>query len=170
VADTKRLLLQKAICAYLLSEITTANGYDFDLQAAYRNKRRFGKEMKLPSVALLENFNPDREPETIGGMNETKQQYEQIYLVNGWADDSEEDSLEHGDAAQNLLGDVKKALGKLLTRDAERDGYFGKLAIELRIEPGVVRPPDEQSSKAYFWMRIKMKIVEKVGDPYWISD
>lgn len=170
MADTKRLLLQKAICAYLLAEITIANGYNFNLQAAYRNKRRFGKEMQLPSVAILENFNPDRAPETIGGMNGTKQQYDQIFLLNGWADDSDEDAQEHGDAAQNLLGDVKKALGKLIMRSAEQEGYFGKLAIELRIEPGVVRPPDEQSSKAYFWMRIQMKIVEKVGDPYWISD
>lgn len=170
MADPKRLLLQKAICDYLVTEINVRNGYQYDLAAAYRNKKNFGNEMMLPAVALLENFNPDREPAEIGGMNDTKQTYDQIYLINGWADDSASGANEHGDEAHRLLGDVKKALGKLITRTAEREGYFGNLGVELRIEPGVVRPPDEQSSKAYFWMRIRVKIVEKVGDPYWISD
>lgn len=170
MADPKRLALQKAVCSYLVDEITLANGYHFDLVAAYRNKKNFGNEMRLPSVAILENFNPDREAALIGGMNDTKQTYDQIYLINGWADDSDSGQDEHGDQAHRLLGDVKKALGKLITRTAERDGYFGNLGVALGIEPGVVRPPDEQSSKAYFWMRIRIKIVEKVGDPYWISD
>lgn len=169
MADTKRLLLQKAVCAYLLTEITVANGYNYTLAAAYRNRNKFGEEMKLPSVALLENFNPDRLPDIIGGMALPKHTYEQQYLLNGWvADDATGD--EPGDGAHRLLGDVKKALGKLITREAEREGYFGKLAIKLRLEPGVVRPPDENSSKAFFWMRISLELVEKVGDPYWITD
>lgn len=170
MADTKRLALVKALCDYLKSEITVANGYNFDLAMVRRDKRSFGKEMKMPGIAVLENFNPDRLPETIGGTVGTKHKYDQIYLLNGWADNSGNDvDADDTDQAHMLMGDVKMALGKLLTR-RNQDGFFGGLATTLSIEPGVVRPPDEQSEKAYFWMRVRMELVEKVGDPYWISD
>lgn len=169
MADSKRLLLQKAICAYLLTEITTVGGYNYTLAAAYRNRNKFGDEMKLPAIVVNENFNPDRLPANIGGTFNPKQTYEQFYLINGWVAD-DPTGEEPGDGAHRLLGDVKKALGKLITRDAERDGYFNKLGISLRIEPGVVRPADENSSKAFFWLRISFEIVEKVQDPYWITD
>lgn len=170
MADTKRLLLIKAICAYLAAEVTVANGYNFNLAMVRRDKRNFGKEMKLPGVAVLENFNPDRLPEAIGGFVGQKHKYDQVYLLNGWADDS---ALQEGDSetdpAHRLMGDVKKALGKLIT-PRNQTGFFDGLANTLSIEPGVVRPPDEQSDKSYFWMRIRLEIVEKVGDPYWIRD
>ena len=167
MADTKRLLLLKSLCNYLLTEITTANGYNFDLAAAYRGKKNFGKEVKLPAIAVLENFNPDRLPETIGGVVGTKHKYDQIYLINGWAEGGDVEQEE--DSAHLLMGDVKQALGKLLV-PRNQSGFFDGLANTLSIEPGVVRPPDEQSEKAYFWMRIRLEVVEKVGDPYWIRD
>lgn len=167
MADTKRLLLLKSLCNYLLTEITTANGYNFDLAAAYRGKKNFGKEVKLPAIVVLENFNPDRLPETIGGVVGTKHKYDQIYLINGWAEGGDVEQEE--DSAHLLMGDVKQALGKLLV-PRNQSGFFDGLANTLSIEPGVVRPPDEQSEKAYFWMRTRLEVVEKVGDPYWIRD
>lgn len=170
MADTKRLLLLKAICDYLFAEIKTANGYEFDLASVRRGKRNFGKELKLPAVAVLENFNPDRLPEPIGGFAGQKVKYDMIYLLNGWCDDSQlAPGDEDGDAAHRLMGDVKKALGKLIV-PRNQSGFFDGLATTLAIEPGVVRPPDEQSEKAYFWLRIRLEVVEKVGDPYWIKD
>ena len=167
MADTKRLLLLKSLCNYLLTEITTANGYNFDLAAAYRGKKNFGKEVKLPAIVVLENFNPDRLPETIGGVVGTKHKYDQIYLINGWAEGGDVEQEE--DSAHLLMGDVKQALGKLLV-PRNQSGFFDGLANTLSIEPGVVRPPAEQSEKAYVWMRIRLEVVEKVGDPYWIRD
>ena len=167
MADTKRLLLLKSLCNYLLTEIKTANGYNFDLAAAYRGKKNFGKEVKLPAIVVLENFNPDRLPVTIGGVVGTKHKYDQIYLINGWAEGGDVEQEE--DSAHLLMGDVKQALGKLLV-PRNQSGFFDGLANTLSIEPGVVRPPDEQSEKAYFWMRIRLEVVEKVGDPYWIRD
>ncbi|MGH8074286.1 MAG: hypothetical protein ACREO4_09450 [Lysobacter sp.] len=170
MADTKRLLLLKAICDYLLSEITVDNGYEFTLASVRRGKKNFGKELKLPAVAVLENFNPDRLPDEIGGVVGTKQKYDQIFLLNGWCDDTDlGPGDQEGDAAHRLMGDVKKALGKLLV-PRNQSGFFDGLATTLHIEPGVVRPPDEQSEKAYFWLRIRLEVVEKVGDPYWIAD
>jgi hypothetical protein len=170
VADTKRLLLLKTICEYLHTEITIENGYHYTLMSVRRNKKNFGRELKLPAVAVLENFNPDRLPETIGGVVGTQHKYDQVYLLNGWVDDSTPlPGDEEGDAAHRLMGDVKKALGKLMVR-RNQDGFFDGLATTLSIEPGVVRPPDEQSEKAYFWMRIRLEVVEKVGDPYWIRN
>lgn len=171
MADTKRLLLLKAICNYLLTEVTTANGYNYTLQSVRRGKKNFGKELKLPAIAVLENFNPDRLPDSVGGSDiGAKHKYEQVYLLNGWVDDSTPaPGDEEGDAAHRLMGDVKKAFGKLKV-PRQQYGFFDGLANTLVLEPGVVRPPDEQSEKAYFWMRIRLEIVEKVGDPYWIHD
>lgn len=170
MADTKRLLLIKALCNYLRTEITVAHGYHFNLASVRRDKKNFGKELELPAVAVLENFNPDRVPSEIGGVVGRKQTYDQIYLLNGWVDDSEQTTGdEPTDAAHRLMGDVKKALGKLLV-PRNQSGFFDGLATTLHIEPGVVRPPDEQSEKAYFWMRVRMEVVEMVGDPYWIKD
>ena len=143
MADTKRLALVKAICNHLMTEIKKANGYNFDLAMVRRDKRSFGKEMKLPGIAVLENFNPDNS-DLADGDDET-------------------------DAAHLLMGDVKKALGKLIDR-RNQTGIFDGLANTLSIEPGVVRPPDEQSERAYFWMRIRLEVVEMVGDPYWIRE
>jgi len=168
VADTKRLLLLKEMCSYLKSEIRLVNGYSFNLNSVYRGKKNFGREIELPAVVVLENFNPDRAPETVGGVVGTKQKYDQVYLLNGWAAGSGDDEGDE-DAAHRLLGDVKKAFGKLLV-PRNQSGFFDGLASALYIEPGVVRPPDEQSEKAYFWMRVRLEIVEKVGDPYWIRD
>lgn len=170
MADTKRLALVKAICNHLMTEIKKANGYNFDLAMVRRDKRSFGKEMKLPGIAVLENFNPDRLPENIGQFNGPKHKYDQIYLLNGWADNSDlADGDDETDAAHLLMGDVKKALGKLIDR-RNQTGIFDGLANTLSIEPGVVRPPDEQSERAYFWMRIRLEVVEMVGDPYWIRE
>ena len=171
MADTKRLLLLKAICDYLKTEVTVANGYNFTLARVYRGKRSFGKEIKLPSVAVLENFNPDRLPEEIGGFQTKMHKYDQIYLLNGWTDDTNlPEGEEDGDSAHRLMGDIKLALGKLIVPQSMKDGLFDGLANTLSIEPGVYRPPDEQSEKAYFWLRIRLEVVEKVGDPYWIRD
>ncbi len=171
MADTKRLLLHKKLCDYLRSEITTANGeYHFDNVTVRRDKKNFGKELVLPAIVVLENFNPDRVPNEIGGVVGRKHTYDQIYLLNGWVDDKIiAPGDEDGEAAHRLMGDAKKALGKLLV-PRNQDGFFDGLASTLHIEPGVVRPPDEQSEKAYFWMRIRMEVVETVGDPYWIKD
>lgn len=170
MTDPKRLKLIKAICDYLKTEVTEANGYNFTLAMVRRDKRNFGKEMKLPGLAVLENFNPDRLPESIGQFVNAKHKYDQVYLLNGWADDTKlGPDDDETDAAHRLMGDVKKALGKLVT-PRNQTGIFDGLANTLSIEPGVVRPPDEQSDKAYFWMRIRLEVVEKVGDPYWIRD
>lgn len=170
MTDTKRLLLLKAITDYLQSTIKQEDGYNFTLAKAYRGKKNFGKEVKLPAVVVLENFNPDRVPSEIGGLPVGKTyKYDQIYLINGWADASEVGAEEDEDAAHMLMGDVKKALGALFV-PRNQSGFFDGLATTLSIEPGVVRPPDEQSEKAYFWLRIRLEIVEKVGDPYWIRD
>lgn len=128
MADTKRLLLLKSLCGYLHSEITTANGYNFDDVTVRRGKKNFGRELKLPAIAVLENFNPDRVPDEIGGLVGTKQKYDQIYLLNGWVDDSKPAAGdEEGDAAHRLMGDTKKALGKLLV-PRNQSGFFDGLA------------------------------------------
>jgi hypothetical protein len=43
------------------------------------------------------------------------------------------------------------------------------LIVSLKCEPGTVRPSDEQSSEAFFWMRVILEFVENMIDPYDLS-
>lgn len=162
---SKRRLLMEAIRDYLAGEVTTANGYAWNL-TVYAGKKNFGDEIsaKLPVCNVLEDFNPDRVGEEIGGNVGTKIKYQQRYLLSAWVSNEDDDLANH-----DVLAAIKKALGKLRTRETENNGYFGGLCIGLFIEPGVARPPDELSSRTYCWLRIRTEVVEKVGDPDWIS-
>jgi len=62
---------------------------------------------------------------------------------------------------------VKKRLIEERIRDRQRDILgMGDVVTELRLSQGVVRPADEISDKAYFWMRITLGIVENLNEPY----
>ena len=76
------------------------------------------------------------------------------------------------DPAHLLLAEVKKVLAKERLKmdwDKPEQGILGlgRNVIALYIEPGVVRPADELSSKAYFWLTLRLDIVEDLADPTW---
>jgi LDH2 family malate/lactate/ureidoglycolate dehydrogenase len=91
-------------------------------------------------------------------------------LTQGWTVDDKKNPT---DNAYELMADVKKALGKI-ARVNQHDGdgaypdiyLLGGLLVGMEYEAGTVRPPDEQSSKAFFWMRVILKFTENVNDPY----
>ena len=43
---------------------------------------------------------------------------------------------------------------------------LGRQVTKLYIGPGVVRPPDEVSAKAYFWLTITLDLAEDLEHPY----
>lgn len=170
MADSKRLAIAKALTDHLSNTVTTANGYKFDLTGnVYRGRKKFGTETLLPAIAVLENFNPDREPSEVGGFTNRQTKYTLIFLLNGWAEDRPEfDSENHpADAVYELMADVKKALGILVDHGKyEQGGVLEGLVEDIKFEPGVVRPADETSERAYFWLRVQLEVTEKVQDPY----
>lgn len=173
MADSKRLAALKALTAHLQSEITPANGYLHDLSGegrVVRGRLRFGADAPLPMVSIVESPNPDRFPLRVGDNDGStgKQRDNWTLLVQGWALDDADNPT---DPAYELMADVKKALAKLVYQDPMTDATYpnfrlGGLIVGLEWEPGTVRPPDEQSEKAFFWMRVVLKFVENTNDPF----
>lgn len=174
MADCKRLATLKAYTAYLMAEVSVDNGYEFDLSGlVFRGRNKFTKDDPDTMVSVLEAPETDRNTATAGledgeeGMQSSEQW---IWLVQGWTPDDPDHPT---DSAYNLMADVKKATMKLNVK-MDRLGnevrlpstQLGGLIDGIRCEPGVVRPPDEVSPDAFFWMRVVVDFHEDVTDPY----
>jgi hypothetical protein len=173
MADSKRLAALKELSSYLETEITPANGYLHDLtDAVFRGRYKFDDDDPLPSISILESPNPDRFPNRAGAEDwvEVEQKDNWTLHMQGWVDD---DKRNPTDPAHQLMADVRKALAKLIKERPEQgtpeypDVYLlGGLILGLELEPGVVRPPDQNSAKAFFWMRVILKFTENINDPF----
>lgn len=167
MADSKRLVILKALTAQLKT-INGTDGYTINLNnRVYRGRNRFGETEQLPAIAILESMNPDRGPSTAGGSEDTKQIDDWVLLIQGWAVDDKDNPA---DPAHILMGEVKKCLAKIAVEVEGNTAFLlGGLIEEIQLEPGTVRPPDETSAQAYFWMRISLKVVERLFDPFDIT-
>lgn len=174
MADSKRLVVLKALTTFLETEVSVLNGYDFDLlNAVFRGRPFFDTEDPVPMVSLRDNLNPDRFPSRAGDDDGAagEANSEWVLLVQGWAKAG--DGNAYLDNAENLMANVKKALAKLdddpppsATYDRHPSYLLGGLIERLRFEPGVVRPAEQNSSVADFWLRVSLKFTENVRDPF----
>jgi hypothetical protein len=163
MADSKRLVILKALTAHL-ETVTVANGYQHDLLGKVLRGALVvsNEDYPVPVISVLESFNPDRAPNAVGGNFRREQKDLWVLLVQGWAVD---DADHPTDPAHNLMADVKKCLAQIA--DEENAAYMlGYKVAGINIEPGVVRPADETSAKAYFWMRVVLEVTERLSDPY----
>ncbi len=70
-----------------------------------------------------------------------------------------------------MLADVKRRLGleafKAKNQDRPEDGILGlgNAVTEMTVSVGVVRPPEDISPKAYFWLSVTLQIVENITTP-----
>lgn len=170
-----RLAVQRALCVYLLEEITQANGYRHELDpdnGVKRGKLLFTRgDGPLPQLSILEDADPDRFPRRAGGDTDYPTEATRwALLVQGWVKD---DDANPTDPALELMADVTKALAKLRKSggpyggDPPSEFRLGGLIAGLTMEPGVARPPMEGASdKAFFWKRIFITLVEDPNDPY----
>lgn len=152
-----------------LEEITVSNGYQHDLaNRVFRGRTVFGEGDPLPMISILEPPLPiDQMPNP--ATSETSSLMWEL-MIQGFTDDDRKNPT---DPAYFLIADVKRRLAQERRRTNERPigGAGGILDMggavtRLDIGPGVVRPPDEVSSRAYFWMIITLNIVEDMSDPF----
>ena len=167
MTDSVRLGIAKQLSVYLATEVSIANGYLHDLaNAVFRGRLWFSNDDPLPMLSILEGLTPDRNPVT-AGWGQDLQSDKWILLIQGWVLDDHDNPT---DPAHQLMGDVKKALGKLRKQLADMQfagsGTAFENVVEIGIEPGVVRPPDLISVRAYFWLRAVVQIVEEVDSPF----
>ena len=162
MSDPFRLRVLKALSTHL-EGISPANGYTHDLTGkVFRGRDVFGENDPVPMVCILEAVEekaqvlpPQSAPQSSGPWE---------LQIQGFVED---DYLNPTDPAHRLMAEVKKRLVEERTRDRQHDifGMGGKVT-ELRISHGVVRPADEISGKAYFWLRLTLGLVENLLDPY----
>lgn len=161
MADSKRLTILKALTNHLAADVSIANGYNVDLAGAvWRGRASFSIDEPVPRVTIIEALNPDREMKPAGGKEAQKDGW--ILLILGHAEDDRDNPT---DPAHQLMADIKKSLGKIALR-TEPAYMLGHLIADIDIEPGTVRPPDEQSALAYFHLRVRLTVVERLFDPY----
>jgi len=173
ITNPLRLEIQKRL-ADVLREITPGNGYVYDFSGAegtednkvFRGRAFFGDSDPVPMLSILESPIPlDQIPSPAdSGYNSGSWEL----MIQGFMEDDHENPT---DPAHVAMADVKKRLAlesQKVSARREEDGPFGLLdqVTRITIGTGVVRPPDEISAKAYFWLLIVLEIVEDVTDPY----
>jgi hypothetical protein len=141
----------------LLEEITPVNGFDNDLSGAvFRGRMVFGEDDPLPMVSILEAPMPKDQTPSPKGSCSNVGPWELI--IQGFVEDDHENPTDPGHI---LMEEVKIKLRETRSRDG---GFnilgFGGVVTDLQIGPGVVRPPDQQSSRAYFWLSIILTLAE----------
>jgi len=142
---------------------TKPDGTEFMQDRVFRGRVIFGEDDPLPMISLLEVvLPPDQYPSSAPNPN---RHGPWDLMIQGFVYDDPENPT---DPAQYLLADVTKRLAQEMPKVYDDDGgIFGFRAItKLTLGVGVVRPPDEISAKAYFWLPITLDLVEDLSNPY----
>lgn len=168
-----RLEIQRRLSA-ILRDISPGNGYVSDMSAAedsaancvFRGRLIYGDNDPLPMLSLLEVPIPIDQLPPPADSSQSSGLWEM--MIQGFALD---DRVNPTDPAHVLMADVKKRLAREKKKtdwDKPEQGILGlgRFVTNMYIGPGVVRPPDEVSAKAYFWLTITLDLAEDLDDPY----
>ena len=99
-------------------------------------------------------------------------EYRWPLIVQGFVSDDPQNPT---DPAYRLLADVRRRLAVERTRKAVGSnqpdplglGVTGSNRITgLSFNSGVVRPADDVSATAYFWLMLELTVVDNAADPY----
>lgn len=168
----------------LLKTITIENGYQHDMadsddagrtvQRVFRGRNSFGDGDPLPMLAILENPHANIDTvESPRGAQMVKGPWD--LLVQGFVED---DKVNPTDPAHMLMADVKLCLVrermKIQSRrmtpgqDPAVTSLLGMSGVvdDIKIAGGVVRPPDETSAKAMFWLQVTLEMIEDISNPF----
>lgn len=168
-----------------LKTITPANGYVFDMadfdpgdgvmtSRVYRGRMAFGDDGDgggdpLPMISILEGVSPADEVAE-PPVNSVVGQYRWPLLVQGFLEDDKQNPT---DPAYVLLADVRRRLVQEKKRGrnpnrAERTifGFTADKIIDLHVGAGVVRPADDVSARAWFWLSMEIEIIDDADKPY----
>lgn len=174
-----RLEVHKRLTA-LLESMDTADGYKIDLGSqaetafngnmegrVFRGRTVFGDKDPLPMLSLLEVPIPLDQLSAPEDSGLSSGGWE--LMVQGFLRDDRENPTDPGHV---LMADVKQCLA-LESQKANYQGKdtngilgLGRQVPKMVIGPGVVRPPDEISAKAYFWLTITLELAEDLTRPY----
>lgn len=162
-----------------IKEVTPANGYGHDLSdfdagdgakmaRVFRGRPWFGDTDPIPMVSVLESVDEADYLFTLPP-DDGSGTYEWALMVQGFVND---DPLHPTDPAYRLMRDVRRRLVREKKRRmAGRQGLTDPLGssewnlpgcrvTDMKISTGKVRPADDVSAKAYFWMVVILTVSE----------
>jgi len=165
-----------------LKTITPANGYVFDMadfdpgdgvmtSRVYRGRMWFGDDGEgggdaLPMLSVLEGVSPADEGAE-PPVNAVVGEYAWPLMIQGFLED---DKANPTDPAYVLLADVRRRLVQEKKRRIGPNrnilGFDENRLIDLQVGAGVVRPADDVSAKAWFWLTLTLTILDNADDPY----
>ena len=168
--DPFRLRVLKALTV-ALQEIRPANGYVNDLQTkVFRGRLIYGDDDPMPMVSILEPPVPIDPVVNDGGTIAG----DWDLLIQGFVKDDHKNPT---DPAYVLLADVMKRLG--IEQDRRDSGGrtlnilglgggkgLGNEIIKMTIGHGIVRPADDISANAYFWLTLTLNTAEDLKNPF----
>lgn len=165
--DPFRLRVQKALTA-AFEQITVANGFRSEVGdgSVFRGRTLFGDDDPLPMISMLEEpIAPESDLARESGVGSSGNY---VLMVQGFVLDDKDNPT---DPAHVLLADVKRRLVeiKLDERRDDRVFRFGPKAntvLSVSWDGGVVRPADEVSAVAYFWLRVTLELAEDHTNPF----
>lgn len=173
MSDPFRLRVQKALTE-LLGTIGTATGYEMDMAGrVHRGRLIYGADDEVPFISILEAPIP-KDPIHSGATNPNSKGNWEL-LIQGFVDD---DRLNPTDPAHILMAQAKQVLAKhkgdgrnytlLHISDATSDDKYkiGGKVTGMQVGMGAVRPPDEITDKAYFWLTLTLTVAETLDKPY----
>lgn len=161
-----------------IKEVTPDNGYTFDLadfdpgdgammERVFRGRPWFGDTDPIPMVSVLE---PVEEADFlfVPATDDPSATYDWPLLVQGFVND---DPMHPTDPAYRLMRDVRRRLLAEKKRTAPGRHVpdpLGSRAFglpncrvnEIRVSTGKVRPADDVSAKAYFYLVVTLNITE----------
>ncbi len=182
--DPFKLRVMKALSASM-KEITPDNGFTFNLadfdpgdgvdtERVVRGRDWFGANDPIPMLSILEGIAPgDEVAEPPSEVPDGEIDWQ--ILIQGWVTD---DPVHPTDPAYRLLADVRRRLKyeakRTLPGDPSERDIFGLRSAGsslsqitgFRFGTGVVRPADDVSSNAWFWLSTTIRIVEDSANPY----
>lgn len=146
-----------------LETIHPDNGYHHDLRGrTFRGRAAYGTDDPIPMLSILEAPIPAEELKARGNHEASIASWE--LLVQGFCED---DHINPSDPAHHLMAEVKAALIQEKRRDRGNNilSMDGRV-VEMWVGQGTVRPPEDPSSTAFFWLTLTLRIAEDLSQPY----
>lgn len=146
-----------------IQQVNPDNGFHFDLRnKVFRGRIRYDQNDPIPMVSILEAPIPAEVAQTRGDHHGSTGPWE--LLIQGFADD---DRQNPSDPAHHLMAEVKAVLIKEKKRDRgnnilEMDGRV----MEMFLGQGSVRPPEDTTADAFFWLTLTLRLAETLEEPY----
>lgn len=155
---SKQLDVLRALTAHL-EGISVAAGYTHDLAGrVVRGRAVFGESDPTPMLSILEGIRPD-DGRPAGPHGLTREE-DWILLLQGWAEDDRQNPL---DPLYQLKASVEQRLSEITAVNGSGLPAFpavhrlGGRVLDLRIGPGVCRPPDQISARSYFYLPLAVR-------------